>query len=141
MNLAKQGFLALVMIAMHAQSFALDTTCYSNSGAVVATSQSPAWQEDKAVFNEKINNEPAAIAFAHTQSEVQAIIKCARAAGMKAVPRGGGHGYEGEKIYIFSPSYMRCLVTQTRSMCSLHLGRLIPLSRLLFGLWFLFLAA
>ena len=56
------------------------------------------YDNDRLVFNEKIRNEPAGIAYAYTEAQVQAIIQCAQSSGLKAVPRGGGHGYEGELL-------------------------------------------
>ena len=97
-----------IVAACIAKSFALDTTCLASSGARVVTSSDSQWQADKAVYNRKINTEPAAVAYANNEAQVQSIVRCAKAAGIKAVPRGGGHGYEGDcNHHKFHTSYSR----------------------------------
>ena len=50
----------------------------------------------KQVYNTRFDvNTPLAIASAATESQVQRIVRCARAAGVPAVARSGGHSFEG----------------------------------------------
>lgn len=101
----RQLILILNLVALSRGVAALNATCYSNGGAVLETPSSPGFVGAAAVFNEKISNSPAAVAYAYTASQVQDIVRCARAGGIKAVPRGGGHGYEGKSqssILIFT---------------------------------------
>ena len=91
----------LLIAACLGSVMCLDTTCLSNSGAKVVTSASPEWQEDKSVFNRKISADPAAVVYAYNQAQVQAILGCAKAAGIRVVPRGGGHGYEGIRSSLY----------------------------------------
>ena len=73
----------------------VNRTCFQDSGAVLVTPQDGTYNADRMVFNEKVQNEPAAVAYAYSENQVQDLVTCARATGLKAVPRGGGHGYEG----------------------------------------------
>lgn len=84
--------LSSLVAAVSAQ---LNTTCFQESGAILVTPQDGTYSADRLVYNEKIVNEPAAIVYAYTEEQVQEVVLCARANGIKAVPRGGGHGYEG----------------------------------------------
>ena len=86
--------LALITTSIH-RTVALDATCISNSGAVVSLPGQPDWQTDKSVFNSKINKMPLAVVYAQTEAQVQETIRCASSAGIRVVPRGGGHAYEG----------------------------------------------
>ena len=81
----------------------VDTTCFEDSGAIIVTPQDDTYNSDRLVYNEKVQNKPAAIVYAHTENQVQQAILCARANSVKAVPRGGGHGYEGSP----SPSLLQ----------------------------------
>lgn len=88
---------AVLLFALLTPSSAqLDGSCIANSGAVLSTPVTPSWSNDRQVFNEKVDRQPAGVAFAHSAGQVQALVQCAQASGLKAVSRGGGHGYEGE---------------------------------------------
>ena len=94
-----RGILALAVLfvaRLSVSSAQLDGSCVANSGAVLSTSNTLSWSTDRQVFNEKVDRQPAGVAYAQTAGQVQALVQCAQASGLKAVPRGGGHGYEGE---------------------------------------------
>lgn len=91
-------FLALLSFysAALGVSAQLNVNCISNSGAVLSSPSSGTWNEDRLVYNQKVNVQPAGVAYAHSEAQVQSLVHCATASGLKAVARGGGHGYEGE---------------------------------------------
>lgn len=81
----------------------LNLTCFQNDGGVLVSPQDANYNNDRLIFNEKIQNEPAAIAYAYSEEQVQQIVHCAKVSGLKAVPRGGGHGYEGIHRAVATP--------------------------------------
>ena len=114
--------LALITISIY-RTKALDTTCFSNSGALVSLPGQPDWQTDKSVFNSKINKLPLAVVYAQTEAQVQETIRCASSAGIRVVPRGGGHAYEGMLCTILrsSRSLHKCLC---KKFVLIHLARM-----------------
>ena len=86
---------AILDLISYRPSAAVDVACLADTGAVVSTPVSATWNADRDVFNEKVDVQPAAVAYAYNQSQVQGLVQCAQAQGLKTVPRGGGHGYEG----------------------------------------------
>lgn len=93
----KQSLLLLALLYLGHAAAQLNLSCFQNGGGVLVSPQNSAYNNDRLVFNQKVQKQPAAIAYAYTEAQVQAIIQCAEANGLKAVPRGGGHGYEGLK--------------------------------------------
>ena len=91
---------AMLHLLSYKPSAALDVACLTDTGAVVSTPVSPTWSADRGVFNEKIDVQPVAVTFAYNQTQVQGLVQCAQAEGLKTVPRGGGHGYEGNFQHI-----------------------------------------
>lgn len=110
------GLFLSVLIASLGYSVAqLDLTCFQNGGGVLVTPQNSQYSNDRLVFNQKVSRQPAAIAYAYNEAQVQAIIQCATANGFKTVPRGGGHGYEGALQHFnslqgrFAPQHRACV--------------------------------
>ena len=73
----------------------LNATCFQNDGSVFVTPQDGNYNNDRLIFNEKIQRQPVAIAYAYTEQQVRDLVLCARQSALQPVPRGGGHGYEG----------------------------------------------
>ncbi|GAQ92335.1 hypothetical protein KFL_009830010 [Klebsormidium nitens] len=48
--------------------------------------------------NRAFASTPAAIVYPKTTQDVQGVVACARASGVRAVPRSGGHSYEGYSV-------------------------------------------
>ncbi len=93
--------------------------CFSNDAGQLELIAAP----EKLVFNQAITTKPAAIAYCSTEQQVRTnlslhallflvvlliklqsrlclqvvnALRCAKLGGLKAVPRGGGHGYQGK---------------------------------------------
>ena len=58
----------------------------------------------KAVANQAVVTSPIAIVYPQTLAAVQGAVNCSRQAGFPAVPRSGGHGYEGAQLHLPAPS-------------------------------------
>ena len=66
----------------------LDADCFRSSGITLVTpSNGNAYDASRAVFNQKIQNTPAAIAYVKSEADVIAAVRCALAGGMKPVAR------------------------------------------------------
>ena len=50
------------------------------------------------VANKRVLREPIAIVYPRSVAAVQGAVNCSRLAGFPAVPRSGGHGYEGRHV-------------------------------------------
>jgi len=110
-------FLALVFCGITARA-QLNFTCFSNDAGILEAVPNP----EKLVFNQAITSQPSAIAYCHTEQQVSWLglccaclgtnfspsavetslfpqvinaLSCAKQSGIKAVARGGGHGYQG----------------------------------------------
>ena len=75
----------------------LNATCFQNDGSVFITPQDGNYNNDRLIFNEKIQRRPVAIAYAYTEQQVQDLILCAQQSELQSVARSGGHGYEGKE--------------------------------------------
>ncbi|KAK9808654.1 hypothetical protein WJX72_001326 [[Myrmecia] bisecta] len=60
--------------------------------------QSNGYDTAKAVFNLRTVSDPAVVVYPASTADVQAVVGCARKSGTKAVPRSGGHSYEGLSV-------------------------------------------
>ena len=67
------------------------------NGVTVVTSSDPRYDVARQVFNKRFDTFPFAVVYARNIADVQQAVKCARAAHVSLVPRGGGHSYEGMK--------------------------------------------
>ena len=101
-----QDVITLLFFLAGIASAQLNFTCLQETGVVLVTAQDTTYSNDRLVYNKKIQNEPAAIAYAYTEEQVQDAVVCARANGLKAVARSGGHGYEGGPFLPSSFSFL-----------------------------------
>ncbi len=106
-----------------------NSTCFQNDGSVLITPQDGNYNNDRLIFNEKIQRKPVAIAYAYTEQQVQDLVLCARQNALQLSPRGGGHGYEG---IVFS-SFLFCFISFVLSPLS-FLFRLLLYSCIRFRL-------
>ena len=67
--------------------------CLKNAQVPADTSGSTDWKADILPFNARLTYTPAAVAVPTTIAQIQAAVNCARTAGLKATPKGGGHSY------------------------------------------------
>lgn len=67
--------------------------CLADAGVPVDAPGSPGWQLDATPFNLRLNYTPVAIAVPTTARHVQDAVACARALGVKANAKSGGHSH------------------------------------------------
>jgi hypothetical protein len=63
--------------------------------SVLVPGRDAGYENATIVFSRLFHSFPVAITFPKDTSDIQGIVICARAAGVQAVPRSGGHSYEG----------------------------------------------
>ncbi|KAK9804961.1 hypothetical protein WJX73_003918 [Symbiochloris irregularis] len=89
----------LISLSVHlsaAQATLLD--CLNATNATVIDQSSPAYSTQRLVANQRINRTPAAIALPNSAQAVSEIVLCCRKFNVSAVPRSGGHSYEGYSV-------------------------------------------
>lgn len=69
--------------------------CVVGRESVLVPGRDAGYENATIVFSRQFHSFPVAITFPKDTSDVQGIVICARAAGVQAVPRSGGHSYEG----------------------------------------------
>jgi hypothetical protein len=73
--------------------------CLRATGAeVVEPAAGAAFAAARQVNNARISAWPIAVAYAADATQVATLVRCCAAAGVRAVPRGGGHSYEGLSV-------------------------------------------
>ncbi|KAK9827804.1 hypothetical protein WJX74_003088 [Apatococcus lobatus] len=74
--------------------------CLQGTGVRVVTQASDAasFDTDRQVWNEKIQRNPAVIAYANVADQVQQVVRCGRQNNVQVSPRSGGHSYEGYSV-------------------------------------------
>jgi hypothetical protein len=63
--------------------------------SVLVPGRDAGYENATIVFSRQFHSFPVAVTFPKDTSDVQGIVICSRAAGVQAVPRSGGHSYEG----------------------------------------------
>ena len=118
------AFVLVLLVVVGLASAQLNATCFQNDGSVFITPQDGNYNNDRLIFNEKIQREPAAIAYAYNEQQVQDLISCARQSALQSVARSGGHGYEGRKAKgVWIEGDRECFALPLRC-CATHVTRM-----------------
>lgn len=89
-----------------AQADLLD--CLTATNSTVVSPSSSTYDTLRAVANQRVSKQPAFITLPNTAQAVSDIVKCCRQFNVSAVPRSGGHSYEGMLLALLTARHFCC---------------------------------